>query len=122
MNIYETLGLPEVINASGRMTKLGVSCISDPVAPGRSPRPASSMWISTGSTKLPESGWPNGSTATKPASPLPPPSGIVLSIASLLCRDDLYKIQHLEETKQTSERREVLLLKGQNVDFGHRSI
>ena len=32
MTIYEEIGLPRVINASGRMTVLGVSTISDKVA------------------------------------------------------------------------------------------
>lgn len=117
MNIYETLGLPEVINASGRMTKLGVSCISDPVAQaitqaGQQYVDIDRLYKAAGK-RLAE--WIHCDDACITASAS---SGIVLSIASLLCRDDLYKIQHLEETKQTSERREVLLLKGQNVDFG----
>ena len=32
MSVYTEIGLPRVINASGRMTKLGVSTISDRVA------------------------------------------------------------------------------------------
>ena len=32
MTVYEEIGLPRVINASGRVTVLGVSTISDKVA------------------------------------------------------------------------------------------
>jgi len=45
-------------------------------------------------------------------------AGIALSVASLLCRDNLQKVQHFSETVRTTGRRRVILPKGHNVNFG----
>ncbi len=45
-------------------------------------------------------------------------AGIALSVASLLCKDNLSMVHHLFDELPQISRREVVLLKGHNVDFG----
>lgn len=117
MNIYQKNGLKEVINASGRMSKLGVSVVDFEV--GSAMLEAAQHYVLI--DELMEwSGKRIGSLigcedACVCASAS---SGIALSIASLICGNNLQKVQHFSDTLQTNERREVILLKGHNVDFG----
>ncbi len=45
-------------------------------------------------------------------------AGIALATASLICQDQLAKVRHLYEILPQVSRREVIMLKGHNVDFG----
>lgn len=117
MNIYTENGMREVINASGRMTKLGVSTVSEEV--GNTLLEAAGNYILVdelfawaGKTIGAYIGCEDA-CVTASAS-----SGIALAVASLLCGDDVQKIQRFQETVAHSQKREVILLKGHNVDFG----
>lgn len=117
MNIYEENGLKAVINASGRMSKLGVSVVDDEVA--QVIMEAAGHYVLVDEL-MEYSGKKIGAMigcedvcVCASAS-----SGIALSIASLICGHDLQKVQHFYDTLQLTNRREIILLKGHNVDFG----
>ncbi len=117
MNIYTENGLHGVINASGRMTKLGVSTVSDEV--GKTLLEAAGNYVvidelyEWAGKRIGELIGCEDACVTASAS-----SGIALAVASLLCGDDLQKVHRFRETVETTEKREVILLKGHNVDFG----
>lgn len=116
-NIYCRNGLQTVINASGRMTKLGVSTISETV--GKTLVEAAGSYVvmdelyryagRTIGTML----GTEDACVTSSAS-----AGIALAVASLICGDNLQKVQHLYDLLPHTPKREVILLKGHNVDFG----
>lgn len=116
-NIYSQNGLQVVINASGRMTKLGVSTISEEV--GKTVVEAASNYVII--DKLLEyAGKKIGSMigaadacVTSSAS-----AGIALAVASLICGDSVQKVQHLHDILPSVQKKEIILLKGHNVDFG----
>lgn len=116
-NIYSKNGLQAVINASGRMTKLGVSTISEGV--GKTLVEAAGNYILIDSLyefagkKIGEMIGCEDACVTSSAS-----AGIALSIASLICKDNLTMVHHLFDKLPEIEKREVILLKGHNVDFG----
>ena len=116
-NIYGKNGLQKVINASGRMTKLGVSTISKGV--GETLVDAASNYILIDSLyefagkKIGGMIGCEDACVTSSAS-----AGIALSVASLLCKDNLSMVHHLFDELPQISRREVVLLKGHNVDFG----
>lgn len=116
-NIYGKNGLQKVINASGRMTKLGVSTISKGV--GETLIDAASNYILIDSLyefagkKIGEMIGCEDACVTSSAS-----AGIALSVASLICRDNLTMVHHLFDELPRISKREVILLKGHNVDFG----
>lgn len=117
MNIYTENGLSGVINASGRMTKLGVSTVCEEV--GKTLLAAAGNYVVVDDL-LAWAGKKIGSLigcedacVTASAS-----SGIALSVASLLCKNDLQKVKRFRETVEHAQKREVILLKGHNVDFG----
>lgn len=116
-NIYGKNGLQKVINASGRMTKLGVSTISKGV--GETLVDAASNYILIDSLyefagkKIGEMIGCEDACVTSSAS-----AGIALSVASLICRDNLSMVHHFFDELPRISRREVVLLKGHNVDFG----
>ena len=116
-NIYTQNGLQEVINASGRMTILGVSTVSEAV--GRAVAEAADHYVviedlmKYAGKKIGSMVGARDACVTSSAS-----AGIALSVASLICGDSLEKVQHLYELLPDTKRREVILLKGQNVDFG----
>lgn len=116
-NIYGKNGLQKVINASGRMTKLGVSTISRGV--GETLVDAASNYILIDSLyefagkKIGEMIGCEDACVTSSAS-----AGIALSVASLICKDNLSMVHHLFDELPRISRREVVLLKGHNVDFG----
>lgn len=116
-NIYSKNGLKAVINASGRMTKLGVSTISKGVGEALVEAAGSYVVIDdlyawAGRTIGSMIGTEDA-CVTSSAS-----AGIALSVASLICGDSLQKVQHLYDLLPATPKREVILLKGQNVDFG----
>lgn len=116
-NIYNQLGLSSVINADGRMTALGVSTISDEVAEVMKEAAQNYVVIDDLYEKV-------GAELAKVlhcADVCPTESasaGIALSVASLICGNDIAKVKTLTQTVERTAKREVILLKGQNVDFG----
>ena len=116
-NIYTQNGLQEVINASGRMTILGVSTVSEGV--GRSLAEAAGHYVvmddlyQYAGRKIGSMIGAQDACVTSSAS-----AGIALAVASLICGDSLERVQHLYDLLPETPRREVILLKGQNVDFG----
>ena len=117
MNIYAENGMRTVINACGRMTKLGVSAVK--------PRAAASMleasrdyvviselmeWADRRAGELFRCG---GGCVCASAS-----SGIFLSLASLFCGDSLGKVKNYHRTVEESVRREVILPMGHDIDYG----
>lgn len=117
MDIYKEMGITSVINASGRMTKLGVSCIQDEVIEAMHAAAShyvvvDDLMIAAGK-KIAQYTGCEDVCITSSAS-----SGIALAVASLICGNDLQKVQQFHETIQRTEKREVILLKGHNIDFG----
>lgn len=116
-NIYSRNGLKAVINASGRMTKLGVSTISKGV--GETLVEAAGNYVvidalyAWAGKKIGSMIGTEDACVTSSAS-----AGIALSVASLICGNSLQKVQHLYDLLPQTAKREVILLKGQNVDFG----
>lgn len=117
MSIYSNLGLPAVINASGRMTKLGVSCISEEVKDALSQAAQSYVVIDdlleAAGKQIAEYIGCKDVCVTSSAS-----SAVALSIASLICKDNLQKVHRFQESVSNCSKREVILLKGHNVNFG----
>jgi uncharacterized pyridoxal phosphate-dependent enzyme len=117
MNIYTKQGLKGVINASGRMTKLGVSTINDEVAKALVDAAQSYVVIDD---LLRWAGKKVGSLVgcadaclTSSAS-----AGIALSVSSLICKDNLQMAEHFQETIRKVSKRQVILLKGHSINFG----
>jgi len=116
-NIYRRNGLQTVINASGRMTKLGVSAISRGV--GETLVEAAGNYVviddllAFAGKKIGGMIGTEDACATSSAS-----AGIALAVASLICGNDLQKVQHLFDILPHVKKREVILFKGHNVDFG----
>lgn len=116
-NIYTKKGLQGIVNASGRMTKLGVSTISESVSKVLVEAASNYVLIDDlyeyAGKEIANLIEAADACITSSAS-----AGIALSIASLICKDNLQEIQHLFETMEKTKKREVILLKGHNVDFG----
>lgn len=116
-NIYGKNGLQKVINASGRMTKLGVSTISEKT--GKTLVDAAGNYILIDSLlefagkKIGEMVGCEDACVTSSAS-----AGIALSVASLICKNNLSLVHHLYDAIPVIGKREIILLKGHNVDFG----
>ncbi len=116
-NIYTKNGLQRVINASGRMTKLGVSTISAGV--GEALLDAAGNYVLIDSLfefagkRIGELIGAKDACVTNSAS-----AGISLSVASLICGNDITKVHNLYEVINRTQRREVIMLKGHNVDYG----
>lgn len=116
-NIYSRNGIGQVINASGRMTKLGVSTISDAVAQDVVDAAQNYVVID----KLLEwAGKKIGSMigcadacVTSSAS-----AGIAMAVSSLICKNKTKKIEHHYKTIKKETKREVIVLKGHAVNFG----
>lgn len=112
---YEKFGLKEVINASGRMTILGVSKVSENVLAaqrfgGEHFFEMSELGKQTGAyladlLKVEDAQIVSSASA-----------GIAQSVAALIGQGDLYHAYHPYTEKIT--KREILLPKGHNVDYG----
>lgn len=99
------------------MTKLGVSTISKGV--GETLVDAASNYILIDSLYEFAGKKIGGMIGYEDACVTPSASaGIALSVASLLCKDNLSMVHHLFDELPQISRREVVLLKGHNVDFG----
>lgn len=109
--------LKKIINASGRMTKLGVSTQSNYVQ--EMMKYASSHYFDIDQLYI-ESGaeianllGAEDAVVTSSAS-----SGIVFTIASLICGDNDNLVENLILNKEKISRREVIIPKGHNVNYG----
>ncbi|MEE3487570.1 MAG: DgaE family pyridoxal phosphate-dependent ammonia lyase [Bulleidia sp.] len=116
-NIYMKYGLDPVINADGRMTALGVSTISDEVAEVMKEAAQNYVVIDdlykvVGAQLAKVLNVPDV-CPTESAS-----AGIALSVAALICGNDIGKVKTFYQTVAKTEKREIVLLKGQNVDYG----
>ncbi|MFK4567980.1 putative pyridoxal phosphate-dependent enzyme, partial [Enterococcus sp. UD-01] len=112
---YEKFNLKEVINASGRMTILGVSKVSENVLAaqrfgGEHFFEMSELSIQTGAY-LAELLHVEDAQVVASAS-----AGIAQSVAALIGAGSLYHAYHPYTTKIT--KREIVLPKGHNVDYG----
>ncbi|WP_055669198.1 DgaE family pyridoxal phosphate-dependent ammonia lyase [Desnuesiella massiliensis] len=116
LSLYEKYGLKQVINASGKMTILGVSTLQEEVL----------LSMKEGATKFFEIKDLLDKTGAYIAKTLNIESayivssasaGIAMTIASLISKDNLDMILNLHSRKYNVPR-EVILPKGHNVDYG----
>ncbi len=115
MTIYDKYGLDKVINASGKMTVLGVSKVDNEVADNvklglQNFFVIDKLFKKTNEyiAKLIDV---EGVCIVSSAS-----SGIAMTIASLITGDDIVMIENLYKIQ--SEKNEVLMLKGHNINYG----
>lgn len=115
MTIYEKYDLKKVINASGKMTILGVSKVSETVLNaqkigGENFFEMSELVINTGRYIANLLGAENATIVSSAS------AGIAQSISALIGRGDAYHTMHPYTPKIT--RREIILPKGHNVNYG----
>lgn len=115
MNIYEKLGLQKVINASGRMTILGVSVLSEECAESFKEGSQNFVVIEDLMEKAGEiiSRYTGGEDSCVVSSAS---AGIAISTASLITKDSVTAAEnlHILETK----KREIIMQKGHVVNYG----
>ena len=115
MNVYEKIGLKRVVNASGRVTILGVSTLSDEVAQAAIEGGQSYVVIDDLINRAGEiiSGYTGGedSCVTSSAS-----AAICLTIAGLSSRGKKSIIDRLPDS--TGLPNEIVLQKGHSIDYG----
>lgn len=115
MNIYEKIGLKRVINASGRMTALGVSTVSDEVAyaakQGGQNYIVMNDLIDKAGEIISKYTGAEDSCVTSCAS-----AGIVLSIAGLITKGKLDLLEMIPLIQGL--KNEVIIQKGQVVNYG----
>src|SRR5699024_9737391 len=115
MSVYEKYGLKKVINASGKMTILGVSKVSDSVLEaqkigGQNFFEMSELVIQSGHYIAKLLGAENASVVSSAS------AGIAQAVAALIGRGDVYHTMHPYTPRIT--RREIILPKGHNVNYG----
>lgn len=115
MNIYEKMGLDRVINCSGKMTKLGVSTLSNGVRDamneaGQSFVVMDDLMLAAGK-RIAELIGAEAACVTASAA-----SGIAVSVATVIAGSDLNLIEHPQ--RKRSGRNEIVLQKGHSVNFG----
>lgn len=115
MNIYENIGLSKVINASGKMTALGVSKVSDTVVEKMKDAGQNFVVIDSLINRAGEkiSSYTGGedSCVTSSAS-----AGISLSIAGLITKGKLDLIEQMPNSHGLKNK--VLIQKGHMVNYG----
>ncbi|MDU5509024.1 DgaE family pyridoxal phosphate-dependent ammonia lyase [Enterococcus gilvus] len=112
---YDKFGLKEVINASGKMTILGVSKVSESVLAaqrfgGEHFFEMSDLLIQTGAYLAELLKVEDAQTVSSAS------AGIAQSVAAVIGEGSLYHAYHPYTTRIT--KREILLPKGHNVDYG----
>lgn len=112
---YEKFGLKEVINASGKMTILGVSKVSESVLVaqrfgGEHFFEMSELSIQTGAYLAKQLRVEDAQIVSSAS------AGIAQSVAALIGQGSLYHAYHPYTEKIT--KREIILPKGHNVDYG----
>lgn len=115
MNVYESIGLKKVINASGRMTALGVSTISDAVAEYAKAAAQSYVVIddlfAAAGKIVAQYTTAEAACVTSSAS-----AGIAMSVAGIISEGDFTKIRQLPDS--TGMKNQVIIQKGHVVNFG----
>ena len=115
LSIYQNIGLKRVVNASGRVTKLGVSTISDKVAAaaveGASSYVVIDDLIDRAGELIAEHTGAEGACVTSCAS-----AALALSIAGLVTRGQWTAVYKLPDPCGAAN--EVVLQKGHSIDFG----
>lgn len=115
MNIYEELGLRRVINASGKMTALGISAVCEEVILCASDGARNYVVIDELIDKAGEiiSKYTGGedSLPTNSAS-----AGICLSVAGLIAKDNIKNIYNMPNSDGL--KNEIIIQKGHNVNYG----
>lgn len=115
MNLYETLDLPRIINAAGKMTYLGSSAVSPEVARGMAEAARNYVDMASLKQKVGEyAAQVSGAEAAFVT--VSAAAGIAISVAACLTGTDMYKVESLPDIK--TEKREVILQKGHSVHFG----
>ena len=114
-NFFEKIGLKPIINASGRMTALGVSTMSDGVSKavmngGKNYVVMDSLFEKTGEILSTYTG-AEASLITSSAS-----AGIAISIAAIIAKDNLKLIRELPYS--VGLKNEIIIPKGHIVGFG----
>lgn len=110
------LSLKAIINASGRMSKLGVSTLSDHVLEGikfggQHYFDMDALMVESGKTVAQYVGTEHA-LITNSAS-----AAIALALAGIIAKDNWQMVEHLYESSSESCR-ECLIMKGHNVDYG----
>lgn len=112
---YEKFGLKEVINASGKMTILGVSKVSENVLAAQ--RFGGEHFFEMAELSLRTGEYLAALLKTEDAQIVSSASaGIAQSVAAVIGQGDLYHAYHPYTEKIT--QREIVLPKGHNVDYG----
>ncbi|GMQ61404.1 DgaE family pyridoxal phosphate-dependent ammonia lyase [Vallitalea maricola] len=115
MNVYEKIGLPKVINCSGKMTKLGVSTLSESVKEAISNAGSHYVVIDdlldTVGNEIAKIIHCEDICVTASAS-----SGIVIAVAATITGDHLSLIESMPNHNQ--KKKEVILQKGHAVNYG----
>lgn len=114
-NIYQQLGLKQVINACGKMTILGVSSVAPEVMEATARAASSFVEIdrlvdSTGERVSRYTG-AEDSYITSCAS-----AGIAIAVAAAITRGDPHRVALMPDS--TGMANEVVMLRGHNVDYG----
>lgn len=112
---YEKFGLKEVINASGRMTILGVSTVSESVLAsqrfgGEHFFEMEDLMLQTGKYLAKRLRVEDAQIVSSAS------AGIAQSVAAIIGAGSYYHVHHPYTTKIT--KREIILPKGHNVDYG----
>lgn len=114
MNIYQRLGLKRVINASGKMTLLGVSSVPPEVMQATAEAAASFVEIDALVDKAGElvsaHTGAQDSYVTSCAS-----AGIAIAVAAAVTRGELDKVAELPDS---AGRNQIVMLRGHNIDYG----
>lgn len=115
MDSHEKFGLKKVINASGKMTILGVSKVSDKVAAaqksaGQTFFEMADLTVKSGQYVADLLGAENATIVASAS------SGIALSTAAVIGQGDVYHAYHHLTERVT--KREIIIPKGHNVNYG----
>lgn len=115
MSIYTDMGLKEVINANGKMTILGASAVKDEIADAAKQALQNFVIIDelmdhAGQVIAKKSGAEDGCPTCGAA------SGMAIAVAACIAGSDLGLIERIPDTEGLPN--EVILQKGQNVNFG----
>ncbi|GFH43141.1 L-seryl-tRNA selenium transferase [Lactococcus hodotermopsidis] len=115
MQIHEKFNLKKVINASGKMTILGVSKISDKVAAaqkeaGQTFFEMTDLTVKTGQYIAKLLGVENATVVASAS------SGIALATAGVIGQGDMYHAYH--HLTDRIVKREIIIPKGHNVNYG----
>lgn len=115
MSIHQKFNLKHVINASGKMTILGVSKVSDEVAEvqkmaGQTFFEMADLTIKTGQYIASLLGVDNATVVSSAS------AGIALSVAAVIGQGDDYHVYH--HLTDRISRRDIVMPKGHNVNYG----